>query len=186
MTDRQRGPLRIDLHRRRVQRALRSGLRRQKANNPVYTRAQTRAKSDANPRRVLAGFQREVLAVDFERRLGPVRHDSKRKMQRVFRSFERTFQAIAGALQRITATAFVMRRFDPSGKMRETSLRPSQVRSGHRREHATMESLRRERDWHANDGGRDALFAKDFPERLALPPHLDPGAGQGNAERPES
>ena len=70
--------------------------------------------------------------------------------------------------------------------MREASLRPSQVRRGHRREHAAMESLRGERDWHANDRGRDTLFAEDFPEWLALPPHLDPGPGQGNAERPES
>src|SRR5688500_14817685 len=106
-------------------------------------------------------------------------------MQCVFGTFERALQKIAGAFEGITASAFVMRCFDPCGDVRETALRPAQSRCRHARQQAAVELIRRESNRHADDSRSYALLTEQLPKRFTLPSHLDPWARQRNANTPK-
>src|SRR5208283_31407 len=85
----------------------------------------------------------------------------------VARTFKRTIEIFASALQGIAAAALECGPVQARSELRKATLGSAQVWRTHGREQAAVEILRRKRDGHAQDRAANRSLAQNFPKCLA-------------------
>src|SRR5579872_543365 len=147
-----------------------------------------------DPGGIFAGSQRNYLILDLEncRAAATLRTDAERNLHRsspideaVFRTFQRTFEPILDACQRIPAARGTKTVLCGSGEPREGPLGPAQIGRTHCGKHPAIEFIGREGDWNPQNRASNRMGPQNFPERLAFSSHLNSGAPEGDAKLTE-